>query len=96
MKQNGLMQKPLLTLLTILILVLSGCLSSKHHYPLWSIPEKPQITFTDGADIDPVAEHRLHCLNDADLRRLNAYVISLNGAVQKYQRQIEIINGDRP
>ena len=69
----------------LLACAISGCGAIEHRYPLYETPKQLYVHFQDtGA----------HCLNDAALRQLTGYVIQLEGTLQKYRKEIEIINGD--
>lgn len=68
-----------------LVCAISGCGTIEHRYPLHAAPPRPSVHFQDTG---------MHCLSDAGLRRLTGYVIRLEGTLQKYRKEIEIINGD--
>lgn len=79
--------KLLTATMIVLLLGLSGCGGIKHHYPVWSIPERPEFVFADEGD---------HCLSENDLRQLNEYVLRLEAAVKKYEMEINVINTGEP
>ncbi|MCH8207631.1 MAG: hypothetical protein IIA62_01000 [Nitrospinae bacterium] len=79
--------KLLTAIMIVLLLGLSGCGGIKHHYPVWSIPERPEFVFSDEGD---------HCLSENDLRQLNEYVLHLEAAVKKYEMEINVINTGEP
>ena len=67
----------------LLACTISGCGTIEHRYPLHEAPTRPSVHFQDTGR---------HCLSDAGLRQLTGYVIRLEGALQKYRKEIEIIN----
>lgn len=63
----------------------SGCRTIKHHYPVYPLPTQPVIRFDNAGD---------HCLSGAEFQTLTEYVLRLQSTARKYQREIEIINGE--
>ncbi len=53
--------------------------------PSYEAPTRPSVHFQNTGT---------QCLSDAGLRQLTGYVIQLEGTLQKYRKEIEIINGD--
>ena len=69
----------------LLACAISGCGTIEHRYPLYEVPPRPAVHFEDTGT---------QCLDDNGLRQLTGYVIQLEGTLQKYRKEIEIINGD--
>lgn len=72
-------------MITMMACAASGCGTIKHQYPVFTLPERPVLHFEATGD---------QCLNRSELLSLTEYVLRLQATARKYQRQIEIINGE--
>ncbi len=67
--------------------VSQGCLAtSSGSYPIYVRPELPPLRWTE-------CKPKFQCLANEDYVGLRVYSIKMEGLVDKYQKQVEIING---